>query len=316
MGFLSDNFIADGIFVVIKWMFEFIHDYSIVILLITLAIRIVVLPLDIKQRKNTRMMANLGPEMESLKKRYANNPDQLNRKMQELYRERNVKPMAGCLPMILQLFLLFAFFGALRNIVSEQTVSLVLRAAHDGVENVQLPQWLWVHNLWQPDSGLAGCMPSAAEFLTFLQTNAGSITPQTMVMLQNHGLITYSGGTLQVATEAYNTLTTNLIAANGLTGLNNGWFGLPVLAGASLFFQQWQSMKQNPTMQQQGKMMLYIFPLVSVWICATSNTAFSIYWIVSNVYAILLNWILDAFYKARERKAEERSRIVERKQTE
>ena len=180
-------------------------DYSIVILLITLAIRIVVLPLDIKQRKNTRMMANLGPEMESLKKRYANNPDQMNRKMQELYRERNVKPMAGCLPMILQLFLLFAFFGALRNIVSEQTVSLVLRAAHDGVENVQLPQWLWVHNLWQPDSGLAGCMPSAAEFLTFLQTNAGSITPQTMVMLQNHGLITYSGGTLQVATEAYNT---------------------------------------------------------------------------------------------------------------
>ena len=115
MGFLSDNFIADGIFVVIKWMFEFIHDYSIVILLITLAIRIVVLPLDIKQRKNTRMMANLGPEMESLKKRYANNPDQMNRKMQELYRERNVKPMAGCLPMILQLFLLFAFFGALRN---------------------------------------------------------------------------------------------------------------------------------------------------------------------------------------------------------
>ena len=81
----------------------------------------------------------------------------------------------------------------------------MLRAAHDGVENVQLPQWLWVHNLWQPDSGLSGCMPSAAEFLTFLQTNAGSITPQTMVMLQNHGLITYSGGTLQVATEAYNT---------------------------------------------------------------------------------------------------------------
>jgi len=303
LGFLSDNFIADAIFFVIKWMFELINDYSIVILLVTLAIRLLVMPLDIKQKKNSRMMANIGPEVESLKKRYANNPDQMNKKIQELYRERNIKPLAGCLPMLIQLPILFAFFGALRSIASEQTVSIILNAAQNGAESVQLPQWLWVHNLWQPDSGLAGCLPSAEEFLSFLRANAGNITPQTMFMLQNHGLVSYSSGVLQISTGAYDALKNGILAANNLVGFNNGWFGLPILAGATLFFQQRLTSKQNPQMeQQQGKMMLYIFPIFSIYICATSNAAFSIYWVFSNVYAIALNYVQTLIYNAKDKK--------------
>ena len=56
MSFLNDNFISEAIVAVIKWMFEFINDYSIVIILITIIVRLVVLPLDIKQRKNMRAL--------------------------------------------------------------------------------------------------------------------------------------------------------------------------------------------------------------------------------------------------------------------
>lgn len=304
MGFLSDNFISDFLVTVIKWANEFIGDYSLVIILLTLVIRFIILPLDIKQKKSSRLMINVGPEVESLRKRYANNPDQLNRKVQELYKERGVKPMAGCLPMLIQLPLLFAFFGALRVIASEQTVSLILRAAEGGAESVALPSWLWVHNIWQADSGLVGVLPSPSEFLGFLQTNASYITPQTMLILQNHGLISYASGTLTV-TEAYQTLTSQMVSANGLVGFSNGWFGLPIIAGVTLFLQQKFMSKSNPQAAGTpgtGKFMLYFFPLFSVYICATSNAVFSIYWVVSNVYSVALALIYDGIIKAREKK--------------
>ena len=303
MSFLNDNFISEAIVAVIKWMFEFINDYSIVIILITIIVRLVFLPLDIKQRKNMRALSGLTAEVENLKKRYANNPNQVNAKVNELYRERGVKPTGGCLPMLLSLILLFAFFGSLRVIASEQSMSLILQAAEYGAESVDLPQWLWVHNFWQPDSGLAAVLPTSTEFLSSLIANANYITPQTMAMLQNHDLISFASGTLTVNETVYSALTTDVISANGLTGFNNGWFGLPLLAGVTLFLNQKLSTKsqpQNPQMAGTNKFMLYFFPIFSVYICATSNAAFALYWIISNLYMMALNLILNSYFKKKE----------------
>lgn len=303
MSFLNDNFISEAIVAVIKWVFEFINDYSIVIILITIAVRLVVLPLDIKQRKNMRAVAGMAAEVEGVKKRYANNPDQLRIKVNELYKEKGVKPTGGCLPMLLSLILLFAFFGSLRVIASEQSMSIILKAAQYGPESVTLPQWLWVHNFWQADSGLATVLPTSTEFLSSLITNANYITPQTMAMLQNHDLISFASGTLSVNESVYTELTTKVINANGLAGFSNGWFGLPVLAGVTLFLNQkltTKSQPQNPQMAGTNKFMLYFFPLFSVYICATSNTAFALYWIVSNLYMMALNLILNSYFKKKD----------------
>lgn len=301
MGFLSDNFIADGLLFVIRWLFGILGDYALVIIVMTVVIRLAMLPLDIRQRKNGRMMANIAPEVESLKKRYANNPDQLNRKTQELYRQKNIKPMAGCLPMIIQMILLFAYFGALRSIASEQTVGTILRAAQNGAESISLPQWLWVHNLWQPDSGLAPVLPSAKEFLSFLQQNTNNITPQTLLMLKNQGLISYGGGVFAVAETQYGALVDSIVAHNSLTGLSNGWFGLPILAGAGVLLQQRLTSKDNPQMSQ-NKAMMWIFPIFSIYICLTSNAAFSLYWLVSNVCAIALTLVMRAVFDRQDKK--------------
>ena len=205
--------------------------------------------------------------------------------------------------MLISLPLLFAFFGALRVIASEATISIVLNAAQFGPEATVLPQWLWVHNLFQPDSGLAGILPTAQEFASFLQMNTSYISPQTLVLLSQHGLITFGDTAMTVNTAAYEALTSGIVAANNLTGLSNGWFGLPLIAGVSLFFQQKLMNKNNTSTQQQpgGKMMLYFFPLFSVYICATSNAAFSIYWVASNVYSLALGLAIDAVYKRREK---------------
>ena len=304
MGFLSDNFISDFFVIALKLVYSFIRDYSGAIIILTVAIRLLILPLDLRQKQSARKMAMVQPKLESLKKRYANDPQQMQKKQQELYKAEGVKPLAGCLPMLITLPIFFAFFGAMRVLEAEQTISFILNAQHLGPEAYGLPQWLWVHNFWQPDSGLEPIMKSAAQFAQFFSTNA-SVTPQQLHMLAGSGLLNFDPINGVQAGAAYQTLSDSIIKVNGVAGLNNGWFILPVLAGASLFVQQKLTSAQTPggaQAQPGGNFMLWFFPLFSAYICATSNAAFSVYWLAANIYALGQTLIVNWIYKKRDEK--------------
>lgn len=302
MSFLSDNFISEFLFLALKWVFSWANEYWLAIILVTLAIKFVLLPLDIKQRQSSLKMQMVSAEVENIKKRYANNPDQQNRKIQEYYKTNGIKPTAGCLPMLISMVLLFAFYGAMRSVVSEQTVSLVLRGASDGASSVKLSSWLWVHNVLQADAGHVPIFPNTSDFLSFIKVNSSSISPQMLMMLKNQGILIFENGVMSVNAAAYNELTSGIVAANGFTGLNNGWYGLPIIAGATLFLQQWLTSKNTPTTAQPGgKMMLYFFPVFSAYICATSNACFAMYWTISNVFATLMHIIYTAYSKRRKK---------------
>lgn len=288
MDILSYNFLSDFFLIALKWIYTLLNDYSVAIIVLTILLRAVMLPLDLRQRKNTTKMSQLQPELESMKKRYANNPQQMQKKQQELYKEAGVKPLAGCLPMLLQMLIFFAFFGAMRIMSTEMQVALFLNAQHS-VQSVAIPSWLWVHNFWQPDSGLAPVLPTVTDFSSLIMQNIKTISPETLSILQQKGLILFNqaNGLFQVNNVNYEALTAGMMKANNISGVMNGWFILPVIAGGSLFLQQKLSAAggQMPQ-QQQMKFMLWFFPLFSIWICASSNVAFAIYWLASNVYAI------------------------------
>jgi YidC/Oxa1 family membrane protein insertase len=311
LDFLSNNFISDFFLLILNGVHSLIGDYSVAIIVVTVLMRLAMLPLDIKQRTSMRKTALIQPMVESLKKRYANNPQQLQKKTQELYKKEGVRPLAGCLPMLITLPIFFAFFGAMRVLAAQQQVSLILNAQYFGQTAYNLPQWLWVHNFWQPDSGLATILPSASEFVSFVQTNATYITPQALHMLSHAGMaqnvsllnFDYTQGVLSTTMPAYDSLVKSITDANHLTDVNNGWFILPLFAGVTLFFQQKISMSQTPQAAGQNKFMLWFFPLFSVYICASSNAAFSVYWLIANVYALAQLLVLNYIYKKREQKA-------------
>lgn len=305
MEFISDFFVT-----VLRWVFGLVQNYSVAIIIVTVAIRVLILPLDLKQKKSSRKMAQIQPKIESMKKRYANNPQMLQKKQQELYKKEGVKPLAGCLPMLLTLPIFFAFFAAMRVLAAEQTVAFMLNAQNLGESSYTLPGWLWVHNFWQPDSGFASILPSAAEFTNFVQSNAQHISPQSLHMLNMANLVDFNPikETLQLG-AAYPGFAESIIKVNGLEGFNNGWFILPILAGVSLFVQQKLTMSQTPQAAGQGKFMLWFFPIFSVYICAISNTAFAVYWLFANIYALGQTLIVNWIYKKRDEK--KRQGIIE-----
>lgn len=90
----------------------FIHNYGIVILLMTLLIKIVISPLTIKSYMSSAKMAVIKPEIDKLNEKYPKQEDAMKKQqaMMELYRKAGISPMGGCLPMLLQFPILFAMF--------------------------------------------------------------------------------------------------------------------------------------------------------------------------------------------------------------
>ena len=91
---------------------KFLTNYGLIILLMTILIKIVVSPLTIKSYKSSAKMQVLKPEIDQLNKKYPNEKDAMKKQqaMMDLYRKAGVSPMGGCLPMLLQMPVLFAMF--------------------------------------------------------------------------------------------------------------------------------------------------------------------------------------------------------------
>ena len=91
---------------------KFISNYGIVILIMTLLIKLLLSPLTIKSYKSTAKMQVIKPEVDKLNEKYPNEKDAMKKQqaMMELYRKAGISPMGGCLPMLLQMPILFAMF--------------------------------------------------------------------------------------------------------------------------------------------------------------------------------------------------------------
>ena len=137
MGFLQNNFISQFFLVVFNWLGDLMGGYAIAIILFTIIIRVAMLPADIRQKKSSREMARIQPELNKIKQRYANDPQMMQRKQQELQRKEGVKPLAGCLPMLITLPIFFAFFGSLRMLATEQTLAMIMQGLTEGVGSVE-----------------------------------------------------------------------------------------------------------------------------------------------------------------------------------
>lgn len=90
-----------------------VNNYGLAIILFTLIIKFALYPLTSKQTKSMKAMQDLQPKMEEIKKQYKDNKEKQQQEIMKLYKENNVNPAAGCLPMILQLAILIPLYRAI-----------------------------------------------------------------------------------------------------------------------------------------------------------------------------------------------------------
>ena len=100
------------------YLLDFINNivgnYGLAIILFTIVIKLIMLPLSIKQQKTMKKSTKLQEKMKVLQFKYKNDPDKLNREMMDLYKQENMSPFSGCLSAIFQFILLISIFYMVR----------------------------------------------------------------------------------------------------------------------------------------------------------------------------------------------------------
>ncbi|SMC91384.1 YidC/Oxa1 family membrane protein insertase [Sporomusa malonica] len=142
-------------------------NYGIAIILLTIAIKALMYPLTVKQVKSMKAMQDIQPKMKELQEKYKGNPEKLNKELANLYKEAGVNPLAGCLPLLVQMPFLIAIFFAIRD-----------------YQYAQLPpSFLWMTDLAQPDPTYI--LPILSALTTFIQQKQTTteMTQQNKMML-------------------------------------------------------------------------------------------------------------------------------------
>lgn len=112
----------DWIFSVIQFFYNFCGDWGLAIIIVTIIFRIIVAPLMHKQAKSNYQMQKIQPKMQELQAKYADDKVKLGEETQKLYAEAKFNPLAGCLPMLLQLPIFMALFQVLREMGNREEV--------------------------------------------------------------------------------------------------------------------------------------------------------------------------------------------------
>ena len=343
----NDFFLTEWFFYALRWLFSIVgNSYFLTILIVTLVLRLVQIFPDIQSRKTQRKQAALQPQLDKIREKYANDPQKLNQEQSKLMRANGIGCISGCLPMLLTLPLFFCFLAAFRFWGYEQNVKLVYETIQDqkltaedadkalAQDTLDSFRFLWINNIWQPDSGLAPVVTDAKTVSTYgggggLSCGCSGNTKNSvgnMVILQDGytdangktvtgkemwetfveaGIAEGEYGTDQMmlcgSTEAQDKYTELMKGYD--KGYNNGWFILPILAAGFQFLLAWISQKQQKQTAPAGaadpkksmNFMMWLFPILSLVFCLTSTSAFALYWVLSSVLQIGSNLIITYF---------------------
>ena len=104
--------LVDFVVYVLNAIYGVVGNYGIAIIIVTVLMRIIIFPLTLKQEKSMKKMRELQPELEKIKEKYKDNPQEYQQKTAELYRESGVNPLGGCLPLLIQMPVFVALYWA------------------------------------------------------------------------------------------------------------------------------------------------------------------------------------------------------------
>ena len=286
-------------------------NFGLAVILFSLAVTIVLLPFMAKSKKGMMRMTRLQPKLMELQKKHEGNQQKLNEEIAKLYRQEKASPMGGCLWSLLPFPIMLALY---RAVIRPLTIVM-------GV----------------PDELLAegGALLNRLNELGFtLAEGANSYYAQ----IYQSEFITanfdqFAGISDKLIPMDFNFLGLNLAAtpnwhfwafdfSEGVWPVI-GLFLIPIISTALSYLSMYISQKVNATTattaqaQSTNKMMLWMMPLMSLWLGFTLPAAMGIYWIMNSITGIIRDTALTAYYKKKldaedaVRRAEEREREEE-----
>ena len=260
---------------VLRFIYNIVDNYGLSIIIFSVLVKLLTMPLSVKQYKSTLAMRKIQPELTKIQKKYANDKEKLQKEQMELYSKYDINPMAGCLPLLIQMPVLFALYrvimapltyiaGFSDSVIKEVGIALGFKESTVLHEQIRIAELLGHEDKF---SIVKDIIPdfSAINF-NFLGINLAE-TPEF-----------------------------------SFSGINVLWI-IPVLAGLTAYLSMIITNKTNGAGTDENKQMkgmMYVMPLMSVYFCFILPCGMGIYWIISNVMAIVQQVLLSALIGKKE----------------
>ena len=310
---------------ILHWIYTWGTGYFLALLIFTVAIRLVLFPLSIKNQKSQADRARLAPRLERIQKKYAQDRQKMAQKQQELYEKEGVKMTGGCLPMILQMLVLFSVIAVIykpltyvQSVPAEQINTCVAVAYEDlKAKNPNDSRLASMQNAesYYSEINMMGCLENnpqlRAKMITALQTKHKMDATAAAKVVDS---ITTTG------TE-FSLFGMSLLDTPEFSNPDWVWV-IAVLSGVSAFLSSKISMhfsKATMSAEQQkmngcsNGMMLYMMPLVSLFFSFQVPSGVAVYWIFSNLLAVVQTVVLNRMWNPAKIRAQAEAEYAERR---
>ena len=306
------NFFANIFGYILNILYTLVHNYGLTMIIFTIIIKLITLPLSIKQQKSMIKNAELQDQMKSLNFKYKNDPEKLNQEMLRIYKENNISPFSGCLMSILQIILILSVFYMVRSPLTYmekmpgETIDtyknqLVESGDLQEKETVTYPEISIIRNAEkvveknQEDEN-AGKIQELKNNMNFLGLDLSKI-PQ----LNMNDYTVYIIPVLYIISTFISMRLTVKMQENMQNKKKKDTD--PIIVEKEGEETQKENQEDSmEAMMQTNKMMSWMMPIISVTIAFVAPLGLALYWLVSNITMIAERVILDKFVTVEENK--------------
>lgn len=282
------------------------HNYGLSLIMFTVLIKCALLPLTVKQIKSTQQMQELQPELERLQKRYKNDKEKLNEETMKLYQEKGVNPAGGCLPMLVQLPIIFSLFYTIRRPLTymlgwtkEAIGSVVISIMNLRPEFFQGKQFTFIDKFEdiKTDPLAVAELFEKNPYYEINVIDAMNKIPNVAQEGMEKISLDFLGIINLGVKPSYDF---NVIAQNPSVYIMA--LVMVVIAVGTTFLSTWLSMRStsqssNAQANQTGKSMMYVGPLMTLLISFQTPLGLSLYWTVSNVFQIAQQLFIEKYVR-------------------
>ena len=295
----------------LSWLYQLTTNYGLALIIFAIVLKFILLPATAKGKKSTMKMSRLTPKLQALQKKYAGDQQKLNEATQALYKEEGVSMGGGCLWSFVPLLILIPLYAVVRQPITymlhesaekaSQIVTVIKEALPDAFGK----------NAYYDQMVAAPLIPQFAEQLKEIVSNPATLEGMNFSFLGiNLGVVP----------------TFNVFKWEAWDWAHIGTFLLPVLSAGGQIVSMLISQKMNNSLvtdekglqdketaknsqaNQTGKTMLYMMPLMSLWIGFTVPCALSLYWFVQGLVSTAMDVYLTKKYR-KEYDAEDAERL-------
>lgn len=287
------QFFANIFGFILNFINDFVGNYGLAIILFTVLIKLIMLPLSIKQQRTMKKSSKLQEQIKVLQFKYKNDPEKLNREMMDLYKKENMSPFSGCLSTIVQFILLISIFYMVRfpltymkKIDKEQINTYVQQMKDEGMTVSQAYSEIDIvreldylkekfpedENLHKINLNMNFC---GLDLSKIPQQNLGDWTVYIIPIL--YIISTFISMRITTSMQSKNTKKDDVIDIT-----EN---------------KEEEKNEMEDAMAQSNKMMSWMMPIMSVSISLVAPLGLALYWLVNNILMIGERLILDKIVK-------------------